>query len=92
MADLQHQIALGERRAVSAGATTATPGRYPLSNAQIALLSYEARLIQDQERRDFVIFLWCNMWSVKDGAAVTAQPLTLASRLKIVQFFASKRS
>jgi hypothetical protein len=49
VADLKHQIAEGECRAGAAGATTAAPDCYPLSDAQIALLSYEARLIQDQD-------------------------------------------
>ena len=49
---LQHEIALAERRAAGAGATKAAPGRYPLKNDQIALLSYQQRLAQDEQARN----------------------------------------
>src|SRR5690606_13063491 len=44
VAELQHKIALGERRAVEAGAQPVTIGRYPLAADQIALRNYETRL------------------------------------------------
>jgi integrase len=47
VSQLQVQIALAERRAAEARGTPQAPGRYPLSDAQIALLSYHARLEQD---------------------------------------------
>jgi integrase len=52
VAELRLQITAAERRAVSAGAAAAAPGRYPLSNGQIALQTYEARLAQDQDGRN----------------------------------------
>lgn len=47
VSQLQVQIALAERRAAEANGIPQAPGRYPLSDAQIALLSYHARLEQD---------------------------------------------
>ena len=49
---LQHNIALAERRAAGAGAAKAAPGRYPLQNDQIAQLSYQQRLAQDDQARN----------------------------------------
>ncbi|RWP58016.1 MAG: integrase [Mesorhizobium sp.] len=51
VAALQHQIALGERRAVDAGEPSVTIGRYPLSPPQIASRDYQARLAFDAEIR-----------------------------------------
>ncbi|MFA8385364.1 MAG: DUF6538 domain-containing protein [Pelagibaca sp.] len=47
VSQLQVQIALAERRAAEALGIPQTADRYPLSDAQIALLSYHARLEQD---------------------------------------------
>ena len=43
---------MGERRAGSTGTVYAAPGRYPLSNDQIALQSSKARLVQDEDGRN----------------------------------------
>ncbi|MBX9452634.1 MAG: tyrosine-type recombinase/integrase [Mesorhizobium sp.] len=48
---LQHNIALGERRAVEAGKKAVTVGRYPLAPDQIALRNYQSRLSFDEELR-----------------------------------------
>lgn len=47
VANLQHKIALGERRAAEAGKPSKVVGRYPLSFDQIALRNYNDRLAQD---------------------------------------------
>lgn len=47
VATLQHNIALGERRAVEAGEHKLKVGRYPLAAEQIALRSCQDRLVQD---------------------------------------------
>lgn len=52
VATLQHNIALGERRAVAAGTKAVTVGRYPLANDQIALRNYNDRLSQDEALRN----------------------------------------
>jgi hypothetical protein len=52
VAALQHQIALGERRAVAAGARTVAVGHYPLAPDQIALRNYHDRLAQDEALRN----------------------------------------
>lgn len=52
VAALQHNIALGERRAVAAGMKSVTVGRYPLAADQIALRNYNARLAQDEALRN----------------------------------------
>ncbi|MBA8907893.1 integrase [Aminobacter ciceronei] len=52
VAILQHEIALGERRAVAAGEKTVTLGRYPLAVDQIALRNYHDRLAQDDQMRN----------------------------------------
>lgn len=52
VAALQHNIALGERRAVAAGQKAATVGRYPLAADQIALRNYNDRLAQDEVLRN----------------------------------------
>lgn len=49
---LQHQIALGERRAGEAGARMPAVARYPLAPDQIALRNYQARLQFDEETRN----------------------------------------
>lgn len=49
---LQHQIALGERRAVEAGTKQVTIGRYPLAPSQMALRHYEDRLTFDEQIRN----------------------------------------
>lgn len=49
---LQHQIALGERRAVEAGTKQVTIGRYPLAPEQIALRNYQERIAADDRFRD----------------------------------------
>lgn len=49
---LQHEIALGERRAVEAGAKPTSIARYPLAPEQIALRNYQARLAFDDELRN----------------------------------------
>lgn len=49
---LQHDIALGERRAVAAGKKSVTIGRYPLANDQIAFRNYHDRLAQDEALRN----------------------------------------
>jgi hypothetical protein len=49
---LQHDIALGERRAVAAGKKSVTVGRYPLAADQIALRNYNDRLEQDEAMRN----------------------------------------
>lgn len=51
VSQLQLQIALAERRAAEAHGIPQAPGRYPLTDAQIALLSYQARLEQDLNAR-----------------------------------------
>lgn len=51
VAALQHQIALGERRAVDAGERSITIGRYPLSPPQIAIRDYHAQLTFDEDIR-----------------------------------------
>jgi hypothetical protein len=48
----QHEIALGERRAVAAGDRKVTVGRYPLAPDQIALRNYHDRLEQDEALRN----------------------------------------
>ncbi|TPL52034.1 integrase [Mesorhizobium sp. B2-4-4] len=52
VADLQHKIALGERRAIEAGTKPVTVGRYPLAADQIALRNYQARLAFDDAARN----------------------------------------
>ncbi|WP_201744758.1 tyrosine-type recombinase/integrase [Neoaquamicrobium microcysteis] len=49
---LQHNIALGERRAVEGGKKSVTVGRYPLAPDQIALRHYQSQLAFDEEIRD----------------------------------------
>lgn len=49
---LQHDIALGERRAVEAGAREVTVGRYPLAPDQMAFQNYRSRLEFDEELRN----------------------------------------
>lgn len=49
---LQHQIALGERRAVEAGSKQVILGRYPLAPEQIAVRNYQARLAFDESARN----------------------------------------
>ncbi|TPK53817.1 MULTISPECIES: tyrosine-type recombinase/integrase [unclassified Mesorhizobium] len=51
VATLQHEIALGERRAVAAGEQSITVGRYPLLPPQIASRDYQMRLADDAEIR-----------------------------------------
>ena len=51
VSQLQVQIALAERRAAEERGIPQPLGRYPLSDAQIALLSYHARLEQDLQAR-----------------------------------------
>ncbi|WP_214476076.1 tyrosine-type recombinase/integrase [Mesorhizobium sp. dw_380] len=51
VAALQHEIALGERRAVAAGEQSITVGRYPLLPPQIASRDYQMRLADDAEIR-----------------------------------------
>ncbi|CAN7323453.1 hypothetical protein [Mesorhizobium sp. LjNodule214] len=52
VANLQHKIALGERRAAEAGKPSKVVGRYPLSFDQIALRNYNDRLAQDDALRN----------------------------------------
>lgn len=52
IAALQHELALGERRAAEAGARSVTVGRYPLAIDQIALKNYQDRLAQDEALRN----------------------------------------
>ena len=52
VATMQHEIALAERRAAGAGVVVPVLGRYPMSNGQIALQSYQARLVQDEDARN----------------------------------------
>jgi len=49
---LQHDITLGERRAVESGAREVTVGRHPLAPDQMALLNYQSRLAFDEELRN----------------------------------------
>lgn len=49
---LQHEIALGERRAAAAGERSATIGRYPLAIDEIALRNYQSLLAFDEELRN----------------------------------------
>jgi integrase len=49
---LQHEIALGERRAREAGERNITAGRYPLAVDQIALRNYQMQLAVDEEFRN----------------------------------------
>ncbi|WJI38610.1 MULTISPECIES: hypothetical protein [Mesorhizobium] len=52
VAALQHQMALGERRAAAAGNRAQVLGRYPLTLDQIALRNYNDRLAQDERLRN----------------------------------------
>ncbi|MBZ9908087.1 hypothetical protein LB557_18920 [Mesorhizobium sp. BR115XR7A] len=52
LADIQHEIALAERRAAAAGERSVTVGRYPLAADQIALRNYQTRLAQDEALRN----------------------------------------
>ncbi|WP_442579129.1 hypothetical protein ACSBOB_26980 [Mesorhizobium sp. ASY16-5R] len=61
VAALQHNIALGERRAVEAGERKVTVGRYPLAPDQIALRSYQDRLAQDEVARNTAP-AWASMY------------------------------
>lgn len=51
VAELQHQIALAERK-ISAATPGARPSRYPLAPGQIAWSNYQSRLAFDNELRD----------------------------------------
>ncbi|WP_186766689.1 tyrosine-type recombinase/integrase [Puniceibacterium confluentis] len=53
LAELMHQIALAERKLAEVSGAQVTPGRYPLSLGQIAMRSYQARLRQDEDARNF---------------------------------------
>ncbi|WP_237061407.1 hypothetical protein [Loktanella sp. M215] len=52
LAGLFQIIAIAEQQRASAEGELAVPGRYPLSAQQIALQSYEARLMQDNDARN----------------------------------------
>lgn len=52
VANLQREIALGERRAEQAGMRVVTVGRYPLAPDQLALRNYQARLAFDEAARN----------------------------------------
>ncbi|MHA6644611.1 integrase [Mesorhizobium sp. A623] len=52
VATLQHNIALGERRAVEAGTKPVTVGRYPLAADQIALRNYQSQIAFDEQLRN----------------------------------------
>ncbi|KAA3450280.1 integrase [Mesorhizobium sp. SARCC-RB16n] len=49
---IQHEISLGERRAVQAGVRAVTVGRYPLAPDQIARRNYQSRLTFDEQLRN----------------------------------------
>lgn len=52
LADIQHEIALAERRAAAAGERSVTVGHYPLAADQIGLRNYQTRLAQDEALRN----------------------------------------
>jgi hypothetical protein len=52
VAELMHKIAQAERRASEVEGRLTAPGRYPLSDEQIALRSYNHRLEQDEAERN----------------------------------------
>lgn len=51
VAELMQKIAVAERALADAQGIAQVPGRYPLSDAQIAFRSYSARLVQDAGER-----------------------------------------
>ncbi len=51
VADLMHRVALAESRAAEAQGTPQVPGRYPMTDAQLAARSYQDRLEQDAKGR-----------------------------------------
>lgn len=52
VAELMHQITQAERRKSEALGVAVAPGRYPQTDAQIALRSYRDRLAQDEATRN----------------------------------------